>query len=125
MFEARLAEGKTMKQIIEAIKDLVTDCNLDCSEEELTIQSMDSAHVSLVAVSLSSGAFDHYRCDRPNSLGINTQNMSKIFKMLGGDDSVTLKAEDEADSLTLVFEGNKADTIADFGTLSNVYIHIF
>lgn len=125
MFEARLAEGKTMKQIIEAIKDLVTDCNLDCSEEELTIQSMDSAHVSLVAVSLSSGAFDHYRCDRPNSLGINTQNMSKIFKMLGGDDSVTLKAEDEADSLTLVFEGNKADTIADFGTLSYTEICIY
>lgn len=114
MFEARLAEGRTMKQIIEAIKDLVSDCNLDCSEEELNIQSMDSAHVSLVSVRLSNAAFDHYRCDRPNSLGINTVNMSKIFKMLGSDDSVTLKAEDNADSLTLLFEGNKTDTIADF-----------
>mmetsp|Transcript_88196 Transcript_88196/g.172525 ORF Transcript_88196/g.172525 Transcript_88196/m.172525 type:complete len:259 (+) Transcript_88196:86-862(+) len=114
MFEAHLEDGKTFKDIIEAIKDLVTDCNLDCSEEEVSIQSMDSAHVSLVSVQLASTCFSHYRCDRPNSLGINTQNMSKIFKMMGKDDSLTLKAEDGADSMTLMFEGSKQDTIADF-----------
>jgi proliferating cell nuclear antigen len=118
MFEARLTQGRIMKQLIEAIKDLVADCNLDCSEEELTIQSMDSAHVSLVAVRLSSAAFDHYRCDRPNSLGINTANMSKIFKMLNNEDMVTFKAEDDADTLTMMFEGGKNDTIADFGTFT-------
>ena len=117
MFEARLADGKTFKLVIDAIKDLVTDCNLDCSEEELAIQSMDSAHVSLVALRLSSAAFDHYRCDRPVSLGIHTQNMAKIFKMLGMDDSITLKAEDDGDALTMMFEGHKTDTIADFGKL--------
>jgi proliferating cell nuclear antigen len=115
MFEAQLADGKTMKQIIEAIKDLVSDCNLDCNDEEISVQSMDSAHVSLVAVRLAAGAFDHYRCDRPNTLGINTANMSKIFKMLNNDDMVTLKAEDNADTLTMMFEGSKNDTIADFG----------
>jgi proliferating cell nuclear antigen len=114
MFEARLTQGKIMKQIIEAIKDLVNDCNVDCSEEEISIQSMDSAHVSLVAVRLSSAAFDHFRCDRPNSLGINTGNMSKIFKMLNDNDMVTFKAEDDADTLTMMFEGGKNDTIADF-----------
>ena len=115
MFEARLAQGKIFKQIIDAIKDLVTDCNMDISEEEMSIQSMDSAHVSLVAVRLSSAAFDHFRCDRPNSLGLNTANMSKIFKMLSGEDSVTFKAEDDADALSMLFEGGKSDTIADFG----------
>ena len=117
MFEAVLPEGKTFKHIIEAIKDLVGDCNLDCSEEEISIQSMDSAHVSLVAVRLGSNAFNQYRCDRPNSLGISTGNMDKILKMLGDKDSITFKAEDDKpDSLTLLFEGeNDNDTIADFG----------
>jgi proliferating cell nuclear antigen len=115
MFEAQLNDGKILKQIIEAIKDLVTDCNLDCSDEEMTIQSMDSAHVSLVAVRLASGAFEHYRCDRPNTLGINTSSMSKIFKMLNNDGMVTLKAEDNADTLSIMFEGSKNETIADFG----------
>jgi proliferating cell nuclear antigen len=115
MFEARLTQGDIFKKIIESIKDLVTDCNIDCSEEECAIQCMDSAHVSLVAVRLSAAAFDHYRCDRPNTLGVNTANMAKIFKMMNNDDTLTLKAEDNADSLTMMFEGGKADTIADFG----------
>jgi proliferating cell nuclear antigen len=76
---------------------------------------MDSAHVSLVSVNLGSAAFQHYRCDRPASLGINTANMAKIFKMMGKDDNLTLKAEDEADSMTILFEGSKQDTVADFG----------
>lgn len=31
MFEAKLAEGHIFKKIVEAIKDLVTDVNLDVS----------------------------------------------------------------------------------------------
>jgi len=31
MFEAKLAEGFVFKKIVEAIKDLVTDVNLDVS----------------------------------------------------------------------------------------------
>ena len=31
MFEAKLAEGFIFKKIVEAIKDLVTDVNLDVS----------------------------------------------------------------------------------------------
>ena len=89
MFEARLVEGRVFKQLIEAIKDLVQDANIDCSEDELSIQAMDSSHVSLVQVNLQSTAFDHYRCDRAISLGFNSANMSKILKCAGNDDSIT------------------------------------
>lgn len=116
MFEARLVEGKIFKDMIDSIKELVTDTNVDCSEEEVMIQCMDSAHVALVACNLSSAAFEHYRCDRNLSLGINTANIAKIFKMMNKDDTLVLKAEDEGDSLNMMFEGQKTDTIADFGT---------
>jgi proliferating cell nuclear antigen len=117
MFEARLAEGVQFKNVIEAIKELLTDTNLDCTEEEVTIQAMDSAHVSLVAVSLKVQEFESYRCDKNLSLGMNTANMSKIFKMMGKDDALVLKAEDQGDHLTIMFESaNDSSTIADFGT---------
>jgi proliferating cell nuclear antigen len=116
MLEARITSGKVFKQVIEAIKDLVADANMDCSEEEIAIQSMDSAHVSLVAVSLQSSAFDHYRCDRPVSLGFNSANLSKILKCAGNDDIITIKSDEDADSMTLMFESPSQDRIADFGT---------
>lgn len=114
MFEARLTQGRVFKQLIEALKDLVQDANADCSEDGLSIQAMDSSHVSLVAVELRSGGFDHYRCDRTISLGFNSANMSKILKCAGNDDVITLKAEDTADSLMLMFESPSQDRIADF-----------
>lgn len=117
MFECRLATGFIFKQIVESIKDLVGDVNLDCSTEELSIQCMDSAHVALVSMSLSHSAFEQFRCDRSISLGMNLPNIAKIFKMMGRDDTMVLKAEDSADKLNLMFENDKSGTIADFGTL--------
>jgi proliferating cell nuclear antigen len=122
MFEARLVEGIILKHIIESIKDLVTDANIECSEEEVAIQCMDSSHVSLVSVSLSAAAFDHYRCDRQINLGFNSANMSKILKMMGKKDIVILKAEDDGDTLTMMFESDNSGTIADFGESESVSV---
>ena len=69
MFEARLVQGNLLRKVIEAIKDLVTDANFDCTEQELCLQAMDSSHVSLVALQLQREGFEHYRCDKPFSMG--------------------------------------------------------
>jgi len=104
----------TVKKLIEALKDLVTDANIDCSEEGLSIQAMDSSHVSLCAVALRADGFDHFRCDRNISLGFNSGNLSKILKCADNGDVITLKAEDTADTLTLMFESANQDRISDF-----------
>jgi hypothetical protein len=38
MFEARLVQGNVLKKIVEAMKDLVTDANLDCSASGISMQ---------------------------------------------------------------------------------------
>lgn len=121
MFEARLVQGKIFKQIIEAIKDLVTNANIDCTSEEIGMQAMDSSHVSLVQISLRSTGFDHYRCDRALSLGVNSANLSKILKCAGNDDVLTLKSEDTADVLTIMFESPSQDRLSDFGEFDLIY----
>lgn len=114
MFEARLAKGSILKRIIEAIKDLVTDANFDCSSTGIALQAMDASHVSLVSLLLRSDSFDHFRADRNISLGINLGSMSKILKCAGNDDEITIKAGDQADMVTFMFESPKHDRISDF-----------
>ena len=58
MFEAKLAEGHTLKKIVEAIKDLVTDVNLDVSPQGISLQAMDTSHVALVSLFLSMEGFE-------------------------------------------------------------------
>lgn len=44
------------------------------------------------------------RCDRPLPLGVNLTSLTKVLKCAKDDDQVTLKAADEADVLTLLYE---------------------
>ena len=68
------------------------------------MQAMDSSHVALVALLLRSEGFEHYRCDRNISMGVNLNNMSKMLKCAGNDDIITIKADDGSDTITLMFE---------------------
>jgi len=91
--------------MLEAIKELVSDANFDCSETGIALQAMDNSHVALVSLLLKAEAFDPYTCARGFSLGVNLNSLNKILRCAGNDDTITLQAEDEsADSLTLVFD---------------------
>eukprot|EP01035_Chromulina_nebulosa_P030565 gene30565-40615_t len=114
MFEARILQAIVLKKIIEAIKDLVGDVNFECSEHGITLQAMDSSHVSLVFVTLNAEGFDFYRCDQNTVIGINTITLSKILKCAGNDDIVTLKKLDDVDGLTLIFESSNKERVSDF-----------
>lgn len=110
MLELRLVQGSILKKVLDAIKDLVTDANFDCSATGFSMQAMDSSHVALVGLLLRSEGFEHYRCDRNISMGINLNNMAKILKCAGNDDIITIKADDGSDTITLMFESpSKSD----------------
>lgn len=86
------------------MKDLVNDANFDCSCTGFSLQAMDSSHVALVSLLLRSEGFEHYRCDRSISMGMNLNNMAKMLRCAGNDDIVTLKADDGGDCVTFMFE---------------------
>ena len=50
MFEARLEKGDVLKKTMDALKDLIKEAVWDVSAQGLSLQSMDSSHVSLVQV---------------------------------------------------------------------------
>jgi proliferating cell nuclear antigen len=104
MLELRLVQGSLLKKVLESIKDLVTDANFDCSSTGFSLQAMDSSHVALVALLLRSDGFEHYRCDRNISMGMNLTSMAKMLKCAGNDDIITIKADDGGDSVTFMFE---------------------
>ena len=114
MFEARLVQGAVLKKVLEAVRDLVTDANFDCNANGLALQAMDSSHVSLVALLLRSEGFDHFRCDRSLTMGMNLTNMAKLLKCANNEDVITLKSDDDGDSVSFMFESPKGDKVSDF-----------
>ncbi|KAF2009858.1 proliferating cell nuclear antigen [Aaosphaeria arxii CBS 175.79] len=114
MLEARLEQAQLLKNVVDAIKDLVQDCNFDCNDSGFALQAMDNSHVALVSMMLKSDAFSPYRCDRNIALGINLGSLTKVLRAAGKDDLLTIKAEDAPDVVNLVFESKDVDRISEY-----------
>lgn len=114
MLEARLEQAQLLKKVIEAIKDLVQDCNFDCNDSGIALQAMDNSHVALVSMMLKAEGFSPYRCDRNIALGVNLTSLMKVLRAAQNEDILTLKAEDAPDSLNLVFESAANDRISEY-----------
>ena len=48
MFEARLVQGSLFKKIVEAIRELVVDANLDCNEAGITMQVILTSNTQII-----------------------------------------------------------------------------
>jgi len=114
MFEARLQKAGIFKKLIDAMKDLVSEASVSCSASGMSLQAMDSSHVSLCSLSLKKDGFEQYRCDREVMLGLSLVNLGKILKCADGEDLMTLKHEGSTDVITFMFENKSQDKISDF-----------
>jgi proliferating cell nuclear antigen len=102
------------QQVVDAIKDLVQDCNFDCNDSGIALQAMDNSHVALVSMTLAADAFAPYRCDRNVALGVNLTSLTKVLRAAQNDDMLTLIAEDAPDSLNLKFENTGSDRTSEY-----------
>lgn len=99
---------------MDAIKDLVQDCNFDCNDSGIALQAMDNSHVALVSMMLKAESFSPFRCDRNIALGINLSSLMKVLRCAQNEDILTLKAEDAPDVVNLVFESSETDRLSEY-----------
>jgi len=114
MFEARFANATLLKRILDAIKDLVQDVNLLCTEDGIELQSMDAAHVALINFTILAEACTVYQCTEALTLGINVVNLTKIVKCAEIDDSVILRQSKDESKLEITFESKSGSRKHEF-----------
>ncbi|KZF25908.1 proliferating cell nuclear antigen [Xylona heveae TC161] len=108
------SKANLLKKVVDAIKDLVQDCNFDCNDSGIALQAMDNSHVALVSMMLKAESFSPFRCDRNIALGINLTSLTKVLRCAQNEDILTLKAEDAPDVVNLVFESSESDRISEY-----------
>ena len=74
--ENRIVEIKTVQSnairiLFEALKDILTDVNLQISNEGLKIISMDGSKQAVVNLKLEASKFEKFYCSKPIKAGIN------------------------------------------------------
>lgn len=102
--EAKLESPVLFRKILDALRDVVEEANIDCNQSGLSLQAMDASHVALVAMHLSAKGFDSYKCDEPIALGVNLASILKILKCGDANDVLTLKTNEENSELKFQLE---------------------
>ncbi|KAH0790344.1 proliferating cell nuclear antigen [Histomonas meleagridis] len=110
--EARLSAPQTLRKILDALKELVDEANIECNESGLSLQAMDSSHCALVSMNLNSKSFDKFKCDDNETLGVNLLSIQKILKC--GDSQDTLTLSTNADHTQLKFQFENGGRFSEF-----------
>jgi proliferating cell nuclear antigen len=90
LFRIRTVKAAPFRTLTEAIKDILTDANLEIDSTGLKIMAMDGTHTILVHLRLRADRFDEFHCPHKHVLGINMINFFKLVKTMSNNESIVL-----------------------------------
>jgi len=93
VFNIQTVQSNAFRVLIEALKDILTDCNFIIDETGIKLIATDSSHNVLIHMKLHSENFDFYECKSKTIIGVNMTNMFKLIKTMGNSDILTLFLE--------------------------------
>ena len=98
-----LQKADCFASIFQHIKVFTDQVNIVFEKEQLFLQTMDSAHVSIFEIAIPSEWFDIYEHKQPSSITLGI-SASILFKILN--------AKDKNQILNIVYNENNSDTLA-------------
>jgi len=112
--EGCLKNGEVLVKIIAAISELVNEANIDCREQGMSLQAMDSSHVSLVHMLLRAEGFEPWKCEDQCQLGLHMEHLTKLLKCMHSKDSVELSYKENGEELDFVFKSQNEERVSHF-----------
>jgi proliferating cell nuclear antigen len=83
-------QAPVFKQVIDALKDILTDVNLEIDETGIKIVAMDNTNIVLIHLKLEADKFEEYYCEKKTYVGICMLKLHMLIKTIGTNDLLTL-----------------------------------
>ena len=90
LFEIRTVQSSAFRTLIEALKEILTEANLEFDPTGIKVIDVDETHTVLTYLRLYSERFEYFYCPVKYVLGINMIYLFKLIKTLSNNDSLTL-----------------------------------
>ena len=115
IIEIKTVQASAFRILVEALKEILVDANLECDETGIKMIAMDSSHTVLAHLKLHADKFESYHCSEKRILGINMINLFRIIKTMNNSDTLTLFLESNNDSmLGIKIENSDKNTTSTF-----------
>ena len=89
LLKFQTVQSVAFKSLIEALKELLTETNIEFSDEGMKIMSMDESHTVLVRLKLLKENFNEYICPDRIIIGVSIPNLHKLLKSITLSDILT------------------------------------
>ena len=110
-FLFRTVQSNAIRTLTEALKEILTDVNLEITEQGIKLIAMDSSQVSLIHMKLYSKNFEQFHCKKPLTCGISMIRLFKLLKSMSPSDSLCMFIlESEPNDLQIYIETNEKGT---------------
>ena len=93
ILDVKTVQSSAFRILVEALKEILTDANMEFDETGMKIMKMDSTHTVLVHLRLQADDFEFYYCKEPIVLGVNMINLFKLIRTIWNDDTLNLYVE--------------------------------
>lgn len=114
-FKIKTIQSNSIKNLIESLKDILTDTNIEISTSGLKIIAMDPSHTVLVHLKLESKEFQEFVCNEEMILGVNMINFYKLIKFIGNNDTLTLYVDSDNESqLNIIMESSDKNCVTKY-----------
>jgi proliferating cell nuclear antigen len=95
VLEMQTVQSGAIRNLIDNLKDVLTDINMIFDEQGMKIMTMDGTRTSLIHVKLDADRFETYICKRKLVIGINMTSLYRLVKVVDNNDTITFFIEDQ------------------------------
>lgn len=113
----QLQKAEIFTGLFQHVKAFTDQINIMFEKERMYIQTMDSAHVSIIEMELPSSWFDSYEHKQPNTIvvGIHSTILFKVLASREKTQSINITYDPDGDTLKINFDSeNKAEFAKHF-----------
>lgn len=91
--ELKTVQSSAFRVLIEALKEILTDANMEFDNTGMKIVAMDASHTVLVHLKLDSKNFETFQVKNKIVIGVNMLNLFRLIKTMNNNDTLTLFVE--------------------------------
>ena len=94
-FDIQTVQSSAFRTLVEALKDILTDCNFVIDKTGVKLIATDNSHSVLIHMKLHADNFDVYECGEKITIGVNMNNLYKLIKTMSNNDTLGLFMSEE------------------------------
>jgi len=103
----KTVQSDIIKTLFEALKQILSETNIEFTPEGMRILTMDESHSVLIRLNLEGDKFNDYHCPAPIIIGVDLNQLFSLLKSMGKEDVLTFYIrDDDPNCLGIVMENN-------------------